>query len=69
MSIDKLRDIVGEESSRHGADPLRVAKIQSEQNRCIQLADCVAGSVRSIYEFGDPALDILSEKISIARKR
>lgn len=69
VSIGKLRSIVAEESSRFSVNPIKIAKVQSEQNRCIQLVDFVVGSVRSKYELGDPTLDKLSEKISIARKR
>ena len=68
MTIDTLRRIVRDESSKQGVNPKKIDKVQSEQNKCIQLVDFIAGAVKSRYESSDDTLDILNKKISIARR-
>ena len=46
-----------------------VKKVQSQDNKCVQLADFVAGSIRTRYEYGDSSFaDIISEKVSFAHE-
>ena len=68
ISADKLREIVREEATKHGVNVKRIDKIQSGQNKCIQLADFVAGASRSLYEHEDNSINIIAKKISIARR-
>lgn len=68
ITIDRLREIVKEESAEQNVNPKKIDKIQSQQNRCIQLADFVAGAVRTYYESSNSALNVLSKKVSIARR-
>ena len=48
--------------------PIKIDKVHSEQNRCIQLVDYVAGASRAKYERSDDTIDILLEKVSVARR-
>ena len=68
ISADKLRAIVREEAVKHGINVKRIDKIQSSQNKCVQLADYVAGASRSLYEHEDDTINIIAKKISIARR-
>ena len=68
ISADKLRAIVREEAVKHGINVKRIDKIQSSQNKCVQLADYVAGASRSLYEHEDDSINIIAKKISIARR-
>ena len=52
----------------HYVNPIKIDKVHSEQNKCIQLADYVAGASRAKYERSDDTLDIISEKVSVARR-
>ncbi len=69
LTSKKFRSIVQEEAPKHGINPLKVHMISSSDSKCIQLADYVAGACRSMYEYGDDSLEILSEKVSFARRR
>lgn len=68
ITISRLRQMVEEESKNQGINPKRVDKVQSEQNKCIQLVDFVAGAVKAQYEALDDTLKILNGKISFARR-
>ena len=68
INIDKLRIIVAEEAIKYGVNVKRVDKIQSSQNKCIQIADFVAGASRSLYEHDDNSIDIIKNKVSVARR-
>ena len=68
ITISRLRQMVEEESKNQGVNPKRVDKVQSEQNKCIQLVDFVAGAVKAQYEALDDTLKILNGKISFARR-
>ena len=68
VSIDRFRKIVLEQSVIHDVNPIKIDKVHSEQNKCIQLVDYVAGASRAKYERSDDTLDIMLEKVSVARR-
>ena len=57
-----------EQAVAHNVNPIKIDKVHSEQNRCIQLVDYVAGASRAKYERSDDTIDILLEKVSVARR-
>lgn len=70
IDTERIREIVSEEAESHDVNPKKVNKVVSQQNRCIQLADFVAGAVRAGFEYSDKTVGSLGEnKISIARRR
>lgn len=64
----EFRTMVYEEADRHNLNPLKVDMVSSDQNKCIQLVDYVVGASRAKYENGDQSIEIIGEKISIARR-
>lgn len=68
VSTDRLRQIVNEEAKLMGANPKKVSKVSSQQNKCIQLADFVVGAVRANAEYFDETISVLEEKVSVARR-
>ena len=68
ISMGALRQIVREEAILAGTNPIKVHKVSSQQNRCIQLVDFVAGAVRANVEYQDATLEILNKKVSFARR-
>ncbi len=64
----EFRAMVYEEADHHNLNPLKVDMVSSDQNKCIQLVDYVVGASRAKYENGDQSIEIISEKISIARR-
>ena len=69
ISINRLREIVKEESVRHNVNIKNVAKIQSQQNKCIQLVDFIVGGYKAYCELGDNTIDVINSKVSVARRR
>ena len=68
VTLDRLREIAQEEAVKADVNIKKCEKITSQQNKCIQIVDYVAGAVRSSMENGDDTLSILDEKISVARR-
>lgn len=68
VTLDRFRKIVFEEAAIHSVNPMKVHKVSSDQNKCIQLADFVAGASRAKYEYSDSSIDKLMEKVSVARR-
>ena len=68
ITVSDFRDMVREESINHRLNPLKIDMISSDQNKCIQLVDFIAGASRAKYEIGDQSIELISEKISIARR-
>ena len=68
ITMDRFRQIVSEEASTRNINPKKVHKVSSQQNKCIQLVDFIAGAVRSYYEYSDNSISKLDEKISVARR-
>lgn len=68
VSTDRLRQIVNEEAKLMGANPKKVSKVSSQQNKCIQLADFVVGAVRANAEYSDETISVLEKKVSVARR-
>lgn len=69
ISVDRLRAICTEEAKRHGVNLKNADKAKSDQNKCIQLADFIAGASRARFEYGDTSIKVIRDKISIARRR
>lgn len=69
ISIEKFRSVVYEEAKMCGANPKKVYKVSSQQNKCIQLVDFVAGAIRAEAEYSDNTIEKLNGKISVARRR
>lgn len=68
ISVSELRAICTEEAERHGINLKNADKAKSDQNKCIQLADFIVGASRAHYEYGDQSIDIIRDKISVARR-
>ena len=68
ITLDRLRAIAQDEATKAGVNIKKCEKITSQQNKCIQIVDYVAGAVRSSMESGDDTLSILDGKISVARR-
>ena len=68
IDTEKIREIVLEEAEIQDVNPKKVYKAVSHQNKCIQLADFVAGAVRAESEYSDELFKKLSEKVSVARR-
>ena len=64
-----MKVVAYEEAAKHGVNVKTVNKVQSEHNKCIQLVDFIAGASRAMYENNDNTIEILRDKISIARRR
>ena len=68
VSIHKMREIVSCQASKYGINLKIVDKVNSESNKCIQLADYIAGACRSKYEQNDNTIDLIQNKVSVARR-
>ena len=68
ITSEEFRNIVLEEAAINNINPLRIRTLSSEQNKCLQLVDFIAGASRSKYEHGDNTIDIIKEKVSFARR-
>ena len=68
ITVGDFRDMVREESMNHRLNPLKIDMVSSNQNKCIQLVDFIAGASRAKYEIGDQSIELISEKVSIARR-
>ena len=68
IDTEKIREIVLEEAEIQDVNPKKVYKAVSHQNKCIQLADFVAGAVRAESEYSDELFKKLSEKVSVVRR-
>jgi len=68
IKMEHFRQIVSKSATMYGIDTKIVHKVSSDANKCIQLADFIAGASRSKYEFSDTTLNIINEKISVARR-
>lgn len=69
VTLGSFRTIAGEIAASAGCNLKKCDKVTSHQNRCVQIADYVAGAINRNYEDGDPHyMDVIREKISIARK-
>lgn len=69
VTLSSFRTIAGEIAASVGCNLKKCDKVTSHQNRCVQIADYVAGAINRNYEDGDPHyMDVIREKISIARK-
>lgn len=69
IDTERIREIVSEEAEIRDVNPKKVYKVVSQQNKCIQLADFVAGALRAESEYSDKTIEPLNEKISVARRR
>lgn len=68
VTLSSFRAIAGEIAASAGCNLKKCDKVTSHQNRCVQIADYVAGAINRNYEDGDPHyMDVIREKVSIAR--
>lgn len=68
IKIERLREIAKEEAVKAGVNLMKCDKVTSEQNKCIQLVDYVAGAARARYEDEDASIHMIEKRISIARR-
>lgn len=68
ISIEQFRKIVSEEAKKHGKNSMKVDKVHSDQSKCIQLVDYIAGAARAKYESSDNTIDVVVGKVSVARR-
>ncbi|MBO7352475.1 MAG: DUF3800 domain-containing protein [Candidatus Methanomethylophilaceae archaeon] len=69
IKLDRFRQIVSEEASKHEVNTKQVHKVFSNQNKCIQLVDFIAGASRAKNEYNDDTIDIITKRVSVARRR
>ena len=69
IKLDRFRQIVSEEASKHEINTKQVHKVFSNQNKCIQLVDFIAGASRAKNEYNDDTIDIITKRVSVARRR
>lgn len=68
VSNREFRNIVFEEARIHNINVLKADTISSDQSKCIQLVDFIAGASRAKLEYGDNTIDIITDKVSLARR-
>lgn len=68
IALERLREIANEEAAKVGINVKKCEKVTSHQNRCVQIVDYVVGAVRADVENGDKTIDIIREKVSVARR-
>lgn len=69
ITLNSFRTIANDIAIANGCNLKKCDKVTSHQNRCVQIADYVAGAINRYFEDGYPYyMDIIREKISIARK-
>ena len=69
ISLNEFQSMAKSLSTSYGCTLIRCEKHTSHQNKCIQVADYVVGTVNRYYESDDERfIWILAEKISFARK-
>ena len=68
ITNDELRAMVRREAKEFNINPMKIDMVSSEQNRCIQLVDFIAGASRAKYENGDDAIELISRNVSLARR-
>ena len=68
IDTEKIREMAFKEAEIQDVNPKKIYKPVSQQNKCIQLADFVAGAVRAEYEYSDELFKQLSKKVSVARR-
>lgn len=68
IKIERLREIAREEAVKAGVNLMKCDKVTSEQNKCVQLVDYVAGAARARYEDDDVSIHMIEKRISIARR-
>ena len=65
---NELRVMVRKEAKGFNINPMKIDMVSSEQNRCIQLVDFIAGASRAKYENGDDTIELISKNVSLARR-
>jgi hypothetical protein len=69
MKTEDMRTVSKAVSAKFGKNVKRCDKVSSSSNRCIQIADYVAGAIWVNYEHNNPEfLKLIESKISIARE-
>ena len=69
MTLGSFRAIARAIAIESGCNLKKCDKVTSHQNKCVQIADYVAGAINRNFEDEDPHyMDVIREKISIARK-
>lgn len=68
ITLERLREIAYEEAAKAGVNIKRCEKITSNQNRCIQIVDYIVGAARAEIEDDNDTIQLVSEKISVARR-
>lgn len=69
LTLNSFRTIAREITTSASCNLKKCDKVTSHQNKCVQIADYVAGAINRNYEDNDPHyMEIIRDKISIARK-
>ena len=68
ITTNELRVMVRKEAKGFNINPMKIDMVSSEQNRCIQLVDFIAGASRAKYENGDDTIELISKNVSLARR-
>lgn len=68
IKANELLEMSKEIFNRYSKNVKRSIKVDSAQNKCIQLVDFVAGAIRCAYEYEDMTYyNIIEKKVSVAR--
>lgn len=69
ITVTELKTMAEKLSTGAGCNVKRCEKAKSHHNKCIQIADLVAGSIQRSLEYGDESfVEGIRIKISVARK-
>ena len=64
LKLQQFRDIVNENASKHNCHVKKCEKVTSQQSKCIQIADYIAGTIYRYSENGDERfIGLIKEKI------
>ena len=69
IKLDRFRQLVSEEASKRNINTKMVNKVLSYQNKYVQLVDFIAGASRAKDEFEDNTIDLIKNRVSVARRR
>lgn len=68
ITVYELNDICKKTATPHNVNIKKCIKATSQHNKCIQVADYVAGTINRYHENGDAHFFSMIENLSIARK-
>ena len=68
ISLITVRNVAEDVAEPEGSNIMRCDKVTSHQSSCVQIADFVAGAIRSYVNGDTRFIELISSKISVARR-